>query len=160
MSRASSAKLLRMPKSGSAHRPNSQRSSVTSPTNDLTILASAKNLKVRPKTAWKKSDLDRFQVPRRANLTKDEIQQQIEKKEAEIRRLELESQSRKRSLQELDMLRDEQLGKNSDPFAEEKAEQELKLLNQALWAKHEQVICLDLIEKLQYFLQMQMNCVK
>lgn len=136
MSRASSAKL---PKSGSAIRPTtSKRSNIFSSTNDLNVLVSAKNLKVRPKTAWKKSDLERFQMPSR-NFSKEEKQKQIEKREDEIRRLELESQKRKRCLQELDMLRDEKFGKNVDPFAEEKAEQESKLLNQALWAKHEQV---------------------
>lgn len=134
MSRASSAKL---PKSGSAIT-TSKRSNIFSSTNDLNVLVSAKNLKVRPKTAWKKSDLERFQMPSR-NFSKEEKQKQIEKREDEIRRLELESQKRKRCLQELDMLRDEKFGKNVDPFAEEKAEQESKLLNQALWAKHEQV---------------------
>lgn len=96
------------------------------------------HLKVRPKTAWKKSDLERVKVTEKLS-SKKEKQQQIENQEAEIQRLELESQNRKKSLQELDMIRDEKLGRNYDPFAEERAKEESKLLDRALLAKHEQV---------------------
>ncbi|XP_055295719.1 uncharacterized protein LOC129565177 [Sitodiplosis mosellana] len=134
MPRAVSAKL---PKTVASFKTNTKRSSVQSADSNRSVLAPSNNLKVRPKTAWRKSDLERVQAANQI-LTKEEKQRQLEKNEAEIRRLELESQNRKRSLQELDMIRDEKLGKHHDPFAEEKAEQESKLLDRAILAKHEQ----------------------
>lgn len=135
--RAVSAKL---PKSGISFKSTSKRSSLQSADGNRNVLTPKNNVKIRPKTAssikivCNKSDMERTE-----QLTKEEKQRQLEKHEAEIRRLELESQNRKRSLQELDMIRDEKLGKNHDPFAEEKAEQESKLLDRAVLAKHEQV---------------------
>lgn len=133
--RAVSAKL---PKTGASIKSTSKRSSVQSADGNHNVLSPNNNLKIRPKTAWQKSDLERVQAAEQ-RLTKEEKQRLLEKQEAEIRRLELESQNRKRSLQELDMIRDEKLGKHYDPFAEERAEQESKLLSRALLAKHEQV---------------------
>lgn len=42
-------------------------------------------------------------------------------------------------MQEIDKIRDEKYGRNRDPFAEEKAEQDAKLLDRVFLAKHEQV---------------------
>ncbi|XP_031637452.1 trichohyalin-like isoform X2 [Contarinia nasturtii] len=80
---------------------------------------------------------ERIQVARQFNKNQEK-QVQIEKEEAEICKLEMESQKRKRILQELDMIRDEKFGKNYDPFAVEKAKKESKLLNRAFLAKQEQ----------------------
>lgn len=131
MSRAVSAKVT---KSCSSIRSASRRSSVHGTESDREIIFSPKNLRPRPKTAWKKRDLKRIEV-----ISKDDNKKLLENEEAEKHRLELESQNRKRCLQELDAMRDEILGNNVDIFAEEKAEMESKLKNRALQAKHEQV---------------------
>lgn len=135
MARAVSAKL---PKTGATLKLTTKRTSIQNADSNRSVLSPSNNLKIRPKTAWKKSDLERVQAANEI-LTKEEKQKQLEKDEAEIRRLELESKNRKRSLQELDMIRDEKLGKHHDPFAEEKAQQISKLLDRATLAKHEQV---------------------
>lgn len=152
MPRAVSAKL---PKTGASFKTTPKRPSINSADSNRSVLTHNNNSKIRPKTAWKKSDLERVQAADRL-ITKEERQRQLEKNEAEIRRLELESQNRKRSLQELDMIRDEKLGKHHDPFAEEKAEQESKLLDRATIAKHEQVRHI----RLGYFDQKQKNKIR
>lgn len=136
MSRAASAKVI---KSRPTIVSASRRSSVQGGNDDHEMLVSSVNLKPRPKTAWKRRDLERLQAATKV-ISKEEREKLLAKEEAEKRKLELESQSRKRSLQELDAIRDEILGKYEDPFAEEKAEQDTKLLNRALLAKHEQVM--------------------
>lgn len=133
--RAVSAKL---PKMRDAQKLNSKQSSLASSRGDCTVLTSNNNFINRPKTAWKKSDLERIQSAGDSQSIEME-RKQLEQDDAEIRRLELESQNRKRSLQELDMIRDEKLGLSYDSFTEEKATQEANLLNRALLAKHEQV---------------------
>lgn len=135
MSRAASAKVT---KSRPAIKSTSRRSSVHGGDGDHEMPISATKLKPRPKTAWKKSELERVRAATKV-LSKEERAKLWEIEEAEKRKLELESQSRKRSLQELDAIRDEIMGKNGDPFAEERAEQATKLLDRALLAKHEQV---------------------
>lgn len=135
MSRAASAKVT---KSCSAIRCGSRRSSVQSADIDRNIICSPSNLRPRPKTAWKKSDLQRMEAANHA-ITLEEKQKLFEKNEAEKQRLEQESHNRKRSLQELDAMRDEIFGQHGDPYAEEKAEMDSKLLNRALLARHEQV---------------------
>lgn len=132
MQRAASAKVT---KSRPAVKSASNRSIVQ---GDGDHDVSAGDLKQRPKTAWKRRDLDRLQAATKIN-SKEEREKLLAQEEAEKQKLELESQNRKRSLQELDAIRDEILGSHEDPFAEEKAEQESKLLNRALLAKHEQV---------------------
>lgn len=135
MSRAVSAKL---PKPRSAIKSATKRSSIVNFDGDREVLFECSALRPRPKTAYKKVELERIQAARQA-ISKEEQQKLYEQREADIQKLELESKIRKRSLQELDAIRDEKLGRNYDPFAEEKNEQEGKLLNRALLAKHEQV---------------------
>lgn len=140
MSRAASAKLL---KPRSAIKSATKRSSLLS---DREVLFDCSELKPRPKTAYRKIELERIHAAKQA-ISKEEQQKLREQRQAEIEKLELESKIRKRTLQELDAIRDEKFGKNYDPFAEEKAEQEGKLLDRALLAKHEQV-CLSNHHKL------------
>lgn len=135
MSRAASAKL---PRSRSAIRSAGKRSSAVNFNNDQEVLFECSSLKPRPKTAYKRVELDRIRAATQA-ISKEEQRKLFEQREADIQKVELESKIRKRALQELDAIRDEKLGKNYDPFAEEKHEQEGKLLNRALLAKHEQV---------------------
>lgn len=135
MSRAASAKL---PKSRSAIKLATKRSSIVGSDGDREVLFQCSALKARPKTGYKKVELERIQAAKQA-ISKEEQQKLFEQGEANFQKLELESKIRKRSLQELDAIRDEKLGKNYDPFAEEKIEQEGKLLNRAILAKHEQV---------------------
>lgn len=135
MSRAVSAKL---PKPRSAIKSATKRSSIVNFDGDREVLFECSALRPRPKTAYKKVELERIQAARQA-ISKEEQRKLYEQREANIQKLELESKIRKRSLQELDAIRDEKLGKNYDPFAEEKNELEGKLLNRALLAKHEQV---------------------
>lgn len=133
MSRVASAKVL---KSGSIK--STPRRSITRSTNtDREKLFPCANTKIRPKTASKIFDLERAQSAH--VITKQERLKLQENREAEIQKLELESQNRKRSLQELDAIRDEKLLSDQDILAEGKAERDAKLLDQALWAKHEQV---------------------
>lgn len=106
--------------------------------NDQEVLFECSSLRPRPKTAYKRVELERIQAAKQA-ISKEEQRKLFEQREADIQKVELESKIRKRALQELDAIRDEKLGKNYDPFAEEKHEQEGKLLNRALLAKHEQV---------------------
>lgn len=135
MSRAASAKL---PRSRSAIRSATKRSNVGNLNTDREVLFECSSLRPRPKTAYKKVELERIQAAKNA-ISKEEHRKLLEQREADFQRVELESKIRKRALQELDAIRDEKLGKNYDPFAEEKHEQEEKLLNRALLAKHEQV---------------------
>lgn len=135
MSRAASAKL---PKSRPAIKSATKRSSVVSSDGDREVLFECSALKPRPKTGYRKFELERIQAAKQA-ISTEEQRKLFEKREADIQKLELESKIRKRSLQELDAIRDEKLGKNYDPFAEEKIEQEGKLLSRAILAKHEQV---------------------
>lgn len=128
--RAVSAKL---PKTIGMAKSSSQRSS-----------ADTNGKKIRPKTAFVKKDFMKRAVSATQGNAKEGQRQNVRDiltYEDEIRKLEIESQKRKKSMQELDMIIDEKLGKNHDPFAEEKAEQESKLLDRALLAKHEQVSC-------------------
>lgn len=134
MSRPASAKTV---KSGSI-KLSSRRPSIPNANSERDKFFPSGNTKIRPKTASRISELERTQSATR-EMSKEEKQKRMENQEAEIRKLELESQDRKRSLQELDVIRDEILGNNQDVFAEEKAAQEAKLLNRAEWAKHEQV---------------------
>lgn len=135
MSRAASAKL---PNSRSTPKSATKRSSVLGRDADRELLFDCNALRPRPKTAYKKIELERIQAAKQA-ISKEEQRKLFAQREADIQKLELESKIRKRSLQELDAIRDETLGRNYDPFAEEKAEQEGKLLSRALLAKHEQV---------------------
>lgn len=135
MSRAASAKLS---KSCSALKSAAKRPSLLGPDDDREILFDCCALKPRPKTAYKKIELERIQAAKQV-ISKEEQRNLFEQREADIQKLELESKIRKRSLQELDAIRDEKFGKNYDPFADEKAEHEGKLLNRAQLAKHEQV---------------------
>lgn len=136
MSRAVSAKL---PRSRSAIRSAAKRSSIVNLNNNgREVLFECSSLRPRPKTAYKKTELERIQAAKQA-ISKEEQRKLIEQREADIQKHELESRIRKRALQELDAVRDEKFGKNYDPFAEEKHEQEGKLLDRALLAKHEQV---------------------
>lgn len=135
MSRAVSAKL-RKPRS--ALKSATKRSSIVNLDDDREVLFECSSLRPRPKTAYKKFELQRIQAATQA-ISKEDQRKLLEQREADIQKLELESKIRKRSLQELDAIRDEKLGRNYDPFAEEKIEQEGKLLNRALLAKHEQV---------------------
>lgn len=126
--RAVSAKL---PKTISLAKSSSQRSS-----------ADTNGKKIRPKTAFaKKVDVKRAESATQVNAREGQRQsiRDILTYEDEIRKLEIESQKRKKSMQELDKIIDEKLGKNHDPFAEEKRHCEEKLLDRALLAKHEQV---------------------
>lgn len=122
--RVTSAKL-----SNTSSKLTTKRSSLQRTKNGHIIMVSEHdNLKFRPKTAF---------ILGRIN-TKPEKQQHLKSEEDEICRLELESEKRKQFLRELDMIRDEKLGKNYDPFAQEKADKDSKLLDRALLAKHEQ----------------------
>lgn len=135
MSRATSAK------SRSAIKSATKRSSTVCTAGidgDRAVLFNCNALKPRPKTAYRKVELERIAAAKQA-ISKEEQRKLYEQREADIQKLELESKIRKRSLQELDAIRDEKFGKNYDPFAEEKIEQEGKLLDRALLAKHEQV---------------------
>lgn len=136
MSRAVSANLS---KSRSAIKSATKRSSTVGLNVDREVLFDCNVLlKPRPKTGYRKVDLERIQAAKQA-ISKEEQRKLYEQRENELQKLELESKIRKRSLQELDAIRDEKFGKNYDPFAEEKQEQEGKLLDRALLAKHEQV---------------------
>lgn len=136
MSRAVSAKL---PKPRSAIKSAAtKRSSLVQFDGDREVLFECSALRPRPKTAYKKVELERIQAAKQA-ISKEEERQLFAQREAEFQKLELESKIRKRSLQELDAIRDEKLGRNYDPFADEKIEQDGKLLNRAQLAKHEQV---------------------
>lgn len=136
MSRAVSAKL---PKPRSAIKSaTTKRSSLVRFDGDREVLFECSALRPRPKTAYKKVELERIQAAKQA-ISKEEERQLFAQREAEFQKLELESKIRKRSLQELDAIRDEKLGRNYDPFADEKIEQDGKLLNRAQLAKHEQV---------------------
>lgn len=136
MSRAVSAKL---PKPRSAIKSAAtKRSSLVQFDGDREGLFECSALRPRPKTAYKKVELERIQAAKQA-ISKEEERKLFAQREAEFQKLELESKIRKRSLQELDAIRDEKLGRNYDPFADEKIEQDGKLLNRAQLAKHEQV---------------------
>lgn len=136
MSRAVSAKL---PKPRPAIKSaTTKRSSLVQFDGDREVLFECSALRPRPKTAYKKVELERIQAAKQA-ISKEEERQLFAQREAEFQKLELESKIRKRSLQELDAIRDEKLGRNYDPFADEKIEQDGKLLNRAQLAKHEQV---------------------
>lgn len=136
MSRAASAKLS---KSRSTIQSATNRSSTVDLDGDREILFDGNALlKPRPKTGYRKVELERIKAAKQA-ISKEDHRKLYEQREIDLQQLELESKTRKRSLQELDAIRDEKFGKNSDPFAEEKLEQEGKLLDRALLAKHEQV---------------------
>lgn len=136
MSRAASAKL---PKSRTEIKSATKRSSTVGLNGDREVLFDFTTLlKPRPKTAYRKAELELIKVAKQA-ISKEEQRKLYEQREADLQKLELESKIRKRSLQELDAIRDEKFGKNYDPFAEEKIEQEGKLLDRAILAKHEQV---------------------
>lgn len=140
MSRAASAKL---PKSRPVIQSATKRSSTAGSGGDREVLYDCDALvKTRPKTAYRRAELERIKAAKQA-ISKEEQRKLYEQRETDLQKLELESKIRKRSLQELDAIRDEKFGKNYDPFAEEKIEQEGKLLDRALFAKHEQVYNAD-----------------
>lgn len=128
MSRVSSAKL---PKTNSFVKLSSRR--VSERPNEA-IKAS----KPRPKTALNQKEYERVRKMGKT-ISNEETQPKSQKDEGEQRRLEQESEERKRSLRELDAILDEKMGKNQDPFKVELEEQHLKLRSRALSAKHEEV---------------------
>lgn len=134
MSRIASSDRYRAHSSRTNHsaRPNSQR-----PESVRDILVPCLNLKAYP-VILKTTELRRVKTASRI-ITKQERLRQAERLDAEQCRLEEECERRKEFLQNIDRVRDEKLGRNRDPFGEEKAEQELKLLNRAFLAKQEQV---------------------
>lgn len=134
MSRAASAKI---PKSRLSMKSASKPAADGDDEMVVACYDLRPDLRSRPKTAAivQKNKLKYVQ----AGPTKEEQQKLREAREAEIQKLELESKNRKRSLQELDAIRNEKFGKEDDEFAEEKLELESKLLNRAVLAKHEQV---------------------
>lgn len=136
MSRIASSDRYRTHSSRSNHsaRPNSKR-----PESVRDILVPCSNLKPYH-TILKPPELRRVKTASRI-ITKEERQRQADRIEAEKCRLERECERRKEFLQNIDRVRDEKLGRNRDPFGEEKAEQESKLLDRAFLAKQEQVCC-------------------
>lgn len=138
MPRVSTAKNYpKISVSGSSAKLNAKRPNSQKPESVRDILVPCYN-PGNCTTLWKKSDLRRVKTASRI-VSKEERQRQIEKIEAERKQQEWESQSRKQFLQEIDKARDERMGKNQDPFAEEKAEKNAEILNRVLLAKFEQV---------------------
>lgn len=123
--------------SGSSATINSKRPTSHKPGSNRDIFVPCHNLKVYP-AVLKRNDLRRVKTASRI-VTKEERQRNYEKFEADQRQLEVECENRKRFLKEIDKIRNEKFGTNHDPFADEKAEMEAKLLDRAFLAKHEQV---------------------
>lgn len=119
-------------RSNNSARPASQR-----PESVRDILVPCHNLKAYS-VVLKPPQFRRVKTASRI-ITNEERQRQADKREAERCRLEKESENRKQFLQGIDRIRDEKLGRNRDPFGEEKAEQEAKMLDRAFLAKQEQV---------------------
>lgn len=129
MSRVSSVDRYR------GHSAQSKRSARPESVRDiLAPCPSPKAFPLIPRSA----ELRRIKTASRI-VTKEERQRQADRIEADKCRLERESERRKAFLQSIDRVRDEKLGRNRDPFGEEKAEQESKLLDRAFLAKQEQV---------------------
>lgn len=107
------------------------------------VIVTSHNAKLCPKI-WRREALDRVKTASRV-VTKEELQQQAEKFEAERRRLELECEQRKQLLKDIDKKkqsiakRQQENGSGSKGSDDENGESATKAIDRAFLAKQEEV---------------------